>query len=115
MKKRPVKLKDGEVLRNGLTGEIIPTKERFIMRKPVEAAKKAAEKSKSAMATLDGLCYISGLKRGETTFKIIPARMDEVGATKKVRHCGLRDLVEIGLLDIIDGPEGASKTVRLLF
>jgi len=115
MKKRPVKLKEGETLHNGLTGEVVPTtKERFIMRKPVAAARKAAGKSKAAMATLDGLVYISGLVR-ENKFKIIPARMDEVGATKKVRHKGLKDLVEIGLVEIVDEPAGASKTIRLLF
>lgn len=84
------------------------------MRKPVAASKKAAGKSKSAMATLDGLVYIGGLVRSKE-FKIIPARMDEVGATKKVRHKGLRDLVEIELVEIIKEQAGASKTVRLLF
>lgn len=114
MKKGYTKQNNGETLYNGLTGEIISAKERFIMRKPVMAARKAAEKSKAAMATLDGLTYISGLVR-EKVFKIIPARMDEVGATKKVRHKGLRDLVEVGLVEIIDEPEGSAKTVRLLF
>jgi hypothetical protein len=57
---------------NGLTGEVVPAKGRFIMRKPVVAA-------------------------------------------KKVRHKGLKDLVEIGLVEIVDEPAGASKTVRLLF
>jgi hypothetical protein len=114
MDKRRIELEEGETLHNGLTGEVVPTKERFIMRKPVAAAKKAADKSKAAMATLDGLAYISGLVGGKM-FRIIPARMDEVGATKKVRHKGLRDLVEIGLVEIADEPAGASKTVRLLF
>lgn len=114
MKSRPVKKKSGETLHNGLTGEVVPGKERFIARKPVDAARMAAKKSKAAMATLDGLAYISGLA-GEKVFKIIPARMDEVGATKKVRYTGLIDLVEIGLVDIVDAPEGASKTVRLNF
>ena len=114
MKKGTVKQNNGETRRNGLTGEVVSAKERFIMRKPVMAARKAAEKSKAAMATLDGLAYIRGLV-GEKVFKIIPARMDEVGATKKVRHKGLKDLVEIGLVEIVDEPAGASKTVRLLF
>jgi hypothetical protein len=114
VKNRPVKLKEGETLHSGLTGEVVPGKERFIMRKPVAAARKAAEKSKAAMASLDGLVYISGLV-GEKMFKIVPARMDEVGATKKVRHKGLKHLVEIGLVEIIDEPMGAAKTIRLLF
>lgn len=114
MKQRHVKQKYGETLHNGLTGEAAGSKERFILRKPVVAARKAAETSKAAMATLDGLLYISGLL-GAKKFKIIPARMDEVGATKKVRHTGLKDLVEIGLVEIIEEPAGASKTVRLLF
>ena len=114
MKKSSVRHKDGEILHNGLTGKPVLPKERFIKRKPVEVARKAANKSKSAMATLDGLVYISGLM-GEKTFKVIPVRMDEVGATKKVRHIGLKDLVEIGLVEIVDGPAGAAKTVRLLF
>lgn len=84
------------------------------MRKPVLATRQAAEKSKAAMATLDGLAYISGLV-GKKVFKTIPARMDEVGATKRVRHKGLKDLAEIGLVEIVDEPAGASKTVRLLF
>ncbi|MCB1129924.1 MAG: hypothetical protein KDN05_02270 [Verrucomicrobiae bacterium] len=99
---------------NGLTREVILPAERFIMRKPVWAAKRAAEKSKAAMATLDGLVYISGLVR-EKQFKIIPARMDEVGATKKVRHIGLKHLVEIGLVEITEDSTCAGKTVRLLF
>lgn len=114
MNNKAAKQNDGETLHNGLTQEVIPTKVRFIMRKPVAAAKKAAEKSKSAMASLDGLVYINGLV-GETTFKIIPARMDEVGATKKVRHTGLKDLVEIGLVEIVREPKGTAKTIRLLF
>lgn len=114
MRKRHKKRKARETLHNGLTGEVVPTKKRFIMRKLVEAARKAAEKSKAAMATLDGLVYINGLV-GEQTFKIIPARMDEVGATKKVRHKGLKDLVEIGLVEIVEEPTGSAKTVRLLF
>lgn len=114
MKKGSVRQRDGEILHNGLTGESILPNERFIKRKPVEAARKAANKSKAAMATLDGLVYICGLV-GEQTFKIIPARMDEVGATKKVRHKGLKDLAEIGLVEIIDDPPGSAKTVRLLF
>lgn len=114
MMKTSAKNRGGETLHNGLTGEVARAAERFIMRKPVTATRKAAGKSKSAMATLDGLTYITGLVK-EKTFKIIPARMDEVGATKKVRHKGLKDLVEIGLVEVVDEPAGASKTVRLLF
>lgn len=106
---------DDEVVHNGLTGRpVVNANERFIMRKPVAATKKAARKSKAAMATLDGLAYIRGLV-GKREFKIIPARMDEVGATKKVRHKGLKDLVEVGLIKIIAEPPGSAKTVRLLF
>lgn len=114
MTERHLKQTKGESLHNGLTGQVVKAKERFIMRKPIAATRKAAGKSKAAMATLDGLSYISGLVRGKE-FKIIPARMDEAGATKKVRHKGLKDLVEIGLVEIVAEPAGASKTVRLLF
>ena len=115
MKNKRFKLQEGEVLHNGLTRETASANEKFIMRKPVTAARKAARKSKSAMSTLDGLVYISGLLKGKKKFKTIPARMDEVGATKRVRHKGLKDLVEIGLVEIVDEPKGAAKIVRLLF
>ena len=76
MKKKPVKLKDGEILHDGLTGEAVPTKERFIMRKPVAATRKAAGKTHGVAIT--GTARVSTFTLSKSTSANIRIRMNVI-------------------------------------
>lgn len=98
---------------NGLTGEVITAKNRFIKRIPLDSFRRASEKSKAAVVTLAGIYYIAGMAKSDTV-RLAPSQMDAAGAINDVRKRGLRDLEKIGIIRFTERGRGKAPTVTIL-
>jgi hypothetical protein len=98
---------------NGLTGEVITVKNRFIKRVPLDLFRRASEKSKAAVVTLGGIYYIVGMAKSDTV-RLAPSQMDAAGAVADVRKRGLRDLERIGIIRFTERGRGKAPTVTIL-
>jgi hypothetical protein len=98
---------------NGLTGEPLKVKNRFIKGIPLDSFRRASEKSKAAVVTLGAIYYIAGMAKANTV-RLAPSQMDAAGATNDVRKRGLPDLEEIGIIIIVDKGRGKAPTVTIL-